>query len=70
MDSRMYLSVGMMTALIFRLIMVDTPHKAFTCICDTLSLQKVKWNIRFFISERLGIRSCNQQLLQDLKIMK
>lgn len=65
MDNRMYLWVDMMTALIFRIIMFDTPYKALTCICDALSLQKVKWNVRFFISERLGIRTCNQQLLQD-----
>lgn len=65
MDNKMYVSVDMMTALIFRIIMFDIPHEALTCICDTLSLQKVKWNIRFFISERLGIRICNQQLLQD-----
>lgn len=57
MDNRMYLSVDMMTALIFRIIMFDTPHKALTCICDTLTLQKVKRNIRFFISERSGIRT-------------
>lgn len=61
----MYLSVDMMTALIFWIIRFDTPHKALTCVCDALSLQKVKWNTRFFISERLGIRTCNQQLLQD-----
>lgn len=65
MDNRMYLSVDMMTALIFRVITFDAPHKALSCVCDTLSLQKVKWNVRFFISERLGIRACNQQLLQD-----
>lgn len=26
-----------------------SPHKALTCICDTLNWQKVKQNIRFFI---------------------
>lgn len=66
MDNKMYLSVNMMTALIFRITMFDTTHKALTCVCDTLSLQKVKWNIRFFISERLGIRTRNQQLLQGI----
>lgn len=66
MDNKMYLSVNMMTALIFRITMFDTTHKALTCVCCTLSLQKVKWNIRFFISERLGIRTRNQQLLQGI----
>lgn len=42
MDNRMYLSVDMMTALIFWIIRFDTPHKALTCVCDALSLQKVK----------------------------
>lgn len=42
MDNRMYLSADMMTALIFRIIIFDTPHKALTCVCDALSLQKVK----------------------------
>lgn len=42
MDNRMYLSADMMTALIFRIIIFDTPYKALTCVCDALSLQKVK----------------------------